>query len=298
MQIVPSLLFLAMAGLASAAPAAGPKVHRFASGEISRFASAYWFRTERGSVLVDAPFLSAEAGALRAEMAAAGALPLGAAILTDGQAARSWGLALLLTPGTRVWSSRSTAAALEGAFPRERERLLRAGVPFFSMPRTPPRVTNSFTGSLNLGFEGYTLRLLETGKSGEPPVTVVFVPETAELFAGGLVWNRVHPVTGGADLGAWRRALERLERLGPRKVYPGHGDAGTAELLDQMSGYLGRLQEAVRPYASRSALSARDIASLRRGLRRNHADWLLPDALEASLRSEHTRLRRLLARGE
>ncbi len=298
MQIFRSVFLLALAGLASAAPAAGPTVHRFASGEISRLASAYWFRTERGSVLVDAPFLSSEAAALRAEMAGAGALPLGAAILTDGQAARSWGLAALLSPGTRIWTSRSTAAALEGAFPRERERLLRAGVPFSSMPRTPPRATNSFTGSLNLGFEGYTLRLFETGEAGGPSATVVFVPETAELFAGGLVWNRVHPVTGGADLGAWRRVLERLERLGPRRVYPGHGEAGTVELLERMSGYLGRLEEAVRPYASRSALSARDLVSLRRGFKRRHPDWLLPDALDASLRSEHARLRRLLAGGE
>ena len=187
---------------------------------------------------------------------------------------------------------------LQAAFTGERERFLRAGIPFASMPRTPPRVTNTFTGSLNLGFEGYTLRLVEAGEIGAPHATVVFVPETGELFTGGLVWNRVHPVTGGSDLGAWRRALAGLKRLGPRVVYPGYGESGTAELIDRMSEYLRELEEAVRPFAFRSGLSAREVASLRKGVVRAHRDWRLPSILDSSLVAEHARLRSLLSGGE
>ena len=124
-----------------------PRVNRFAGGEASRLASVYWFRTDRGSVLVDAPLLLAEGEKLRAEMTAAGALPLGAVLLTNGRPERSWGLGPLLSPGTRVWASRATATTLERRFGVERDGLLRAGLPFAGMPRTPPRVTNPFTGS-------------------------------------------------------------------------------------------------------------------------------------------------------
>jgi glyoxylase-like metal-dependent hydrolase (beta-lactamase superfamily II) len=297
MCLIRSLLALALTA-ATPASAGGFRIHRFASGEASRFASSYWFLTERGSVLVDAPFLASEAGALKAELASAGATPVGAAILTSGRSELSWGAAALVSPGTRVWGSRATIATLEADFARERERLLRSGVPFSEMPRATPRVTNPFTGSLNLGFEGYTLRLFEAGEPGGPYATVVFVPETGELFAGGLVWNRVHPVTDGADLGAWRRALAGLKRLGARLVYPGHGEPGTADLLDRMSDYLGGVEEAVRPFASRGSLTSRDVSAVRQAIVRRHREWLLPAALDAGIRAQHARLRRLLAGGE
>ncbi len=298
MRLSRLLLFVAMTAVSASALAGGPVVRVFSGDETSRFASAYWFRTERGSVLVDAPFLVAEAEALKAAMRAGGALPLGAAILTGTQAWRSWGLSSLVSPATRVWGARSTAAMLQTQFHGEQERFLRSGIPLAAMPRTAPRVTNTFTGSLNLGFEGYTLRLFEAGEAGSPTATVVFVPETGELFAGGLVWNRVHPVTGGSDLGAWRRALASLKRLGPRVVYPGYGEPGPAALIDRMSEYLRALEEAVRPLAFRSDLSAGETAALRKGLARSHRDWRLPSILDSSIETEHARLRSLLSGGE
>jgi glyoxylase-like metal-dependent hydrolase (beta-lactamase superfamily II) len=298
MQSPVSSSLVALTAVSRLACADGPVVRPFSGDEASRFASSYWFRTERGSVLVDAPFLAAEAGALRAAMSAGGALPLGAAILTGAQSCKSWGLVPLVSAGTRVWGARSTATALEASFHRERERFLRAGIPLAAMPRTPPHVTNTFNGSLNLGFEGYTLRLFEAGAAGDPAATVVFVPETGELFTGGLVWNQVHPATDGADLGAWRRVLARLKGLGPRRVYPGYGEPGTVSLIDRMSDYLRELEEAARPLAARSDLSTREIGSVRKSLVRTHRDWRLPAILDESLRAEHARLRRLLSGGE
>jgi glyoxylase-like metal-dependent hydrolase (beta-lactamase superfamily II) len=298
MRLSRLLLFVTLTAVSPAAFAGGPVVRAFSGDETSRFASAYWFRTDRGSVLVDAPFLVAEAEALKAAMRAGGALPLGAAILTGAQAWKSWGLSPLVSPATRVWGARSTATMLETQFHGEQERFLRSGIPLATMPRAAPRVTNTFTGSLNLGFEGYTLRLFEAGEAGTPATTVVFVPETGEMFTGGLVWNRVHPVTGGSDLGAWRRALSSLKRLGPRVVYPGYGEPGTAALIDRMSEYLRELEEAVRPLAFRSDVSAREIASIRKDFARTHRDWRLPSILDSSLETEHARLRGLLSGGE
>lgn len=298
MRLPRLFLALVLVGVSGAAPAETPRFRRFASGQASRFANAWWIVTSRGTVLVDAPFLLSEAKVLAAELASASGAPVGAAILTSSRPERSWGLAALLGPATRVWGTKATALALEREFSRERERLLRAGVPHDDLPRAAPRVTNTFSGSLSLGFEGYTLRLFEAGEDGAPPSTAVFVPETGELFAGGLVWNRVYPETRGADLGAWRRTLAVLKRLRPRTVYPGHGEPGTARLLDDMSELLVAVEESVRPLAAKSALSARDLASLRKGLARTRRDWVLPEVLDETFRGEHVRLRRLLAEGD
>ena len=207
---------------------AGPWFALSRATRASRFASAYWFRTERGSVLVDAPFLAPEAEALKAAMTGGRGSSARSRDPDRGAGLRRAGGSFPSSPpGPASGAPARPPRCSRRAFHGERERLLRAGIPLASMPRTPPRVTNTFTGSLNLGFEGYTLRLFEAGEAGAPASTVVFVPETGELFAGGLVWNRVHPVTGGSDLGAWRRALAGLKRLGPRVVYPGYGEPGT-----------------------------------------------------------------------
>ena len=292
------LLALALLGVCAAASAETPRFRRFASGEASRFANSWWIVPSRGTGVVDAPFLVADERALSAELAAAGALPAGAAILTSSRPERCWGLGPLLGPTTRVWGTKGTALALEREFARDRDRLLRAGIPHAQLPRAAPRVTNTFSGSLSLGFEGWTLRLFEVGEEGSPAATAIFVPETGELFAGDLVWNRVHPVTGGADLGAWRRTLASLKRLGAKTVYPGHGEPGRVSPIDAMAGYLASVEELVRPLAAKSTLSARDLSSLRRSLARTHRDWILPEVVDETFRREHARLRRLLAGGE
>lgn len=298
MRFARLFLPLFLLGVCGDAGAERPRVRRFASGEAARFANAWWIVTSRGTVLVDAPFLTTEAKALAAEMAAAGGLPVGAAILTSSRPERSWGLGALLGPSTRVWGTKETALDLERSFMREREALLRAGVPHDALARAAPRVTNTFSGSLSLGFEGYTLRLFEAGEAGATLSTVLFVPETGELFAGGLVWNRVHPRTSGADLGAWRRTLAGLKLLRPKLVYPGHGEPGGVGLLDAMSDYLAAVEEAARPLAAKSKLSAGDLSSLRRSFSRARREWVLPEILDETFRLEHERLRRLLAGGD
>jgi hypothetical protein len=62
--------------------------------------------------------------------------------------------------------------------------------------------------------------------------------------------------------------LENLERLGGTlagvaRIYPGHGPAGGAELLDRQQQYLQRYREAVRKLAQgRSTLTDADKSQL------------------------------------
>ena len=96
-------------------------------------------------------------------------------------------------------------------------------------------------------------------------------PRRASSSPEGSSGTASTPSTGGADLGAWRRASR-----GPRSASargsstPATARPGRLELLERMADYLGDLEEAVRPLALRPSLSARDVASLRKAVARKH----------------------------
>ena len=144
-------------------------------------------------------------------------------------------------------------------FHGERERFLRAGIPLAAMPRTAaprhehvhgepqPRLRGLHPPALRggRGRNADRHRRLRSRRRGS----------CSPAVSSGTASTRS---PGGSDLGAWRRALASLKRLGPRVVYPGYGEPGTVALIDRMSEYLGELEEAVRPLAFRSDLSARE----------------------------------------
>lgn len=293
-----SLRALAVALLLAPPPArAGspPSVRAHVASEEGLLAGSFWFRTDRGSVLIGAPFLLDDARSLREALERDGAWPLGAIVLLSGRPEGAWGAAALVGESTRVWASKSAAARLAGDFSAERMRFVRAGLALERLPRQPPRVTNTFAGSLNLGFEGFTLRLIEAEAGARSP-TVAVIPETGELFAGDLVSLGVHPLVDDLDVGPWRSAIASLGRLRPRRVYPGRGPAAGPEALDVALGYLGALREAVAPLArSRRGSGGASWSSASRALERRYRDWRLPRNLDRLVPAELERQRHALA---
>lgn len=288
--------FLAAALLLSATETAAgpPEVGGWNSPDEGMAASAWWFRTERGTVLVGAPVLVDHARVLRNELEARGGLP-GAVLLLSRRPDSTWGASALAGEKTRVWTSRAIAASLESGFAVERETLLREGLPLDRLPRTAVRATNTFSGTLNLGFEGFTLRLMELSEAGSSAPLVAWVPQTGDLFAGDLVSVKVHPDTRGMDHRGWQVALDALARLRPARVFPGRGTAAGPESIGQIRRYLETLEESVRPFVTRGKehLSPREIAAVRSKFLRRYPDWRLPGTVDRSLSDEYVRQHRL-----
>lgn len=288
---------LALAVLPGTAASQGPVVKAYVAPEDGGFGASYWFKTERGSVLIDAPYLLDHAKLLKAELERDGVTELGAVILTSGRPEHVWGLVAVRSPATRVWTSRANALRIEKEFAARRVSALRAGLAISRLAPAPPAVTNSFSGSLNLGFEGFTLRLMEMPEATPLVPLVAFIPETGELFAGDLVPVRVHPPLDEIELPGLRRALLKLKTLRARRVYPGHGAASGPEAIDALLGYLSVVEESVRPLARRAKrLSARELAVLKKSLVRRFPDWALAGQLDRSLAAELER-QRLLEEG-
>ena len=257
-------------------------------------ASSWWFRTERGSVLVNAPLLADHKAALHREMDASGGPP-GATILLSSRPEASWGAGGVAAPRTRTWTSRKIAESLEGTVRATRDFLLRTGLSLDRIPASPPVPTNTFSGTLNLGFEGFTLRLIELTEAGSSAPVVAFVPETGDLFAGDLVAVRVHPDSDGLDHRGWQRSLEALARLRPSRVFPGRGPAGGPGTIEALRRYLEALEETVQEHVARGKrrLSPREITAVRGRMTKRYADWRLPGALERTIPAEYARQYRL-----
>jgi cyclase len=112
-------------------------------------------------------------------------------------------------------------------------------------------------------FDGHRgVSIVEGGGHSESD-SVVFVTDTEVLFAGDLVSLGTHPNLVSADLDRWQTTLEKIEKIAPRRLVPGHGPVGGVEACAVLSEYLRRVEEIARDDA------APEIPE-------EYADWELP----------------------
>lgn len=102
-----------------------------------------------------------------------------------------------------------------------------------------------FDGRLVLDLPPQKLIIQHLG-GHTPDSTVVDLPERGVLFAGDLVFEGRVPFLRQASIEGTVRALSHLERLGPRKIVPGHGAVCDMGYVTRVREHLAALQETVR----------------------------------------------------
>ncbi|MFF0885105.1 MBL fold metallo-hydrolase [Streptomyces sp. NPDC003456] len=108
-----------------------------------------------------------------------------------------------------------------------------------------PEVT--FRDSLTLHADGVRVELLHLGPAAHTTSdTVVWLPEQRVLFTGDLVMSGVTPFCVMGSVSGSLAALERMRRLEPLVVVPGHGPVGGPEALDADAAYFRWLRELAR----------------------------------------------------
>jgi cyclase len=109
----------------------------------------------------------------------------------------------------------------------------------------PPQVT--FEDSLTLWVDD---RAVELHYIGAPAHTtndiVAWLPDRRVLFAGDLVFCGGTPFVLMGSLSGALRSVERLRRLGPQVVVPGHGPVCDASVLGDMEAYYRFVEETAR----------------------------------------------------
>ena len=104
----------------------------------------------------------------------------------------------------------------------------------------------AFDGSLEIDLGNLTLHCLYLGPAHTPGDVAVWAPQQRFLFPGDIVFNHIFPVMRNADPDGWLQALNRLEKLDPEVVAPGHGEVGDKTTIREMTQLITTLRDTVR----------------------------------------------------
>lgn len=112
-------------------------------------------------------------------------------------------------------------------------------------------------------FPGPRSAMVVEGSGHSESDTVLFVTDDEVLFTGDLVSVGVHPSVGLPDLERWRTTLDKVEKIRPRVLVPGHGPVTDVSACAALRTYLDRLEEVAQSAAPPE-------------IPPEYADWLCP----------------------
>jgi cyclase len=92
-------------------------------------------------------------------------------------------------------------------------------------------------------FEGERGAMVVEGHGHSESDSVLFVTDDEVLFTGDLVTVGVHPTVGVVELARWRETLDKVAKIQPRVLVPGHGPATDVSACQAMQEYLLRLEQ-------------------------------------------------------
>jgi quinoprotein relay system zinc metallohydrolase 2 len=205
---------------------------------------------ERCVAVIDTGGSRAEGERLLAAVRAATPLPVCAVIDTHMHPDHVFGNAAFdgLQPRPDFYGHAKLAAALGArreSYGRALEREMGATAAADAAIVTPTKTVESGS-TLKVDLGGRTLDLRAWRTSHTDNDLTVFDERTGTLWAGDLLFAARTPVLDGS-LNGWLLTLDDVERLQPRHIVPGHGQArGWPEALDAERRYLRALQSDTR----------------------------------------------------
>jgi glyoxylase-like metal-dependent hydrolase (beta-lactamase superfamily II) len=266
-------------------------VHRF---QASLFpVNAYLIESDADVVAVDATLGMSDGRRLRARIDEIGK-PLAGVIVTHAHPDH-YGAVTALVGGSDV--PVYAVGGVDDVIRRDdadKERILR---PMFgdewAITRTFP--THRVQDGERVGIGNATFRVVDVGP-GESPHDSWWILESGartRVFAGDLVYNRMHAYLADGFADQWLDNLARAKRELPAdaELFVGHGDpAQGREILDWQRGYIEAFLEAVRSGAENDGLSG---AALTDAVARRMKQYLPGDDLDFLMRLsvEPTRVR-------
>lgn len=129
-----------------------------------------------------------------------------------------------------------------------------------------------------LELEGRRLELIGPVQGDDGKNSVVWIPSTKALIAGDTVFGGVHAWTADSNAAqrkAWIKTLDRLEKMAPQTVVPGHYRVGTPMDVSAIRYTRDYLQA-----FDKAAATAANATELIAALRKRYPDATLGAALE------------------
>jgi glyoxylase-like metal-dependent hydrolase (beta-lactamase superfamily II) len=148
---------------------------------------------------------------------------------------------------------------------------------------TAPNVTFAEEAEVNLG--DFPVQLLHWGPAHTRGDEFIFLPKQRILFGGDVVVNRFFPIMPDSDASGanWIQLLERLEKLNPTIVVPGHGEVGDAALITAMHEYLVFVRDRVQQMKSQGSRVSEVEDRLEPEVRVKYRDWDNPNWIKNAI---------------
>jgi glyoxylase-like metal-dependent hydrolase (beta-lactamase superfamily II) len=216
------------------------RIHTYTSSEVGLYVNAYLVETANGVVAIDATLTVSDSLALRAQIDTLHK-PLLAVLVTHAHPDHVAGLTNIVnSPGVPILATESV------------ERLMRAteaakhaqwspvfGAEWITHWTYPNRLVAEAT---TVSFDGVTYRVHDMGAGGDCDANALWVieGESPAAFVGDLVFNGTHCYLADGKILRWLTNLKRMRLLLDDRMmlYPGHGQAGGLDLIDQQHDYL------------------------------------------------------------
>jgi cyclase len=90
------------------------------------------------------------------------------------------------------------------------------------------------------------VELIHFGHAHTPGDAVAWLPKQGLLFTGDACVNGAFNYTGDANTASWIRVVSEMQKLPVKRVCPGHGEMGDADVLEKQKRYFVELREAVQ----------------------------------------------------
>lgn len=233
------------------------KVHVHSSPEAALAVNSYLVETEGGAVAVDAQLTVSEARAFRAELETLNK-PLLAVLVTHPHGDHVAGITELVgrndgASGVPIIALPSVAEVMRET---EDEKRAQWGPVFGDeWVRRWTYPNRHVSDGETVEFDSVTYRAHDLGPGGDSDANCVWVlggggPWVA--FTGDVAFNGTHSYVADGNILAWLANLENVDALlaGVETFYPGHGPAGSHELLDLQRAYLLSYCAAVKELSS------------------------------------------------
>ena len=148
---------------------------------------------------------------------------------------------------------------------------------------TAPTVTFKEEAEVNLG--DFPVQLFHWGPAHTRGDEFVYLPKQGIVFCGDVVVNRFFPIMPDSDASGanWIQMLDRLEKMKPAIVVPGHGEAGDATLITTMRQYLEYVRDRAQEMKSQGNALPDVEKQLEPEIRAKYKDWDNPNWIKNAI---------------
>jgi len=261
---------------------AGMMVRGYTQGGAGNHANIYYFETPAGTVVVDVPLRASESKKLRNSMIKPYRI-----YVTSARAERFGGLDAMRQPDIKAYTTPAVATEIQnhGNARLAPYHAKDDDVPSHVEPPVPAveERTHDMVGEVEV-------ELLPLGPAESEASLALYLPKSGEVITGDVVTGGEHlDLTWGRSV-VWQDRIAELKALEPKRVYPGHGDPGGPELLDQTLEYLKFFHDAVAEKVKPGAparIKAPEAADVKRKMVARFPKLGRPELLDRSIPAEY-----------